>query len=144
MGEAKRRKKLDPNYGNVRSLAGHIGHRWREVLSLTNQQWVDIKSYFRFVATPDDVDFTVDGIWFYFYKGRERLGLTGRFISYFPDDYFDTDVIVHARDIDSPEDIDDSLDAVWKYRDGNGVTKISYTGSFAHEFAPEVISNSYI
>ncbi len=65
MGEAKRRKKLDPNYGKSVVTSGKSDWEWKKELGLTNREWQKIKPYFRVVDTLDDVDMTVDGFWIY-------------------------------------------------------------------------------
>ena len=83
MGEAKRRKMLDPNYGKHKSEE-IIGHRteseWRKKLGFTVRKWKKVQPNFRVVDNYDDVDDSIDGLWVYKNEyGQEMLSFTGYF-----------------------------------------------------------------
>ena len=154
MGEAKRRKKLDPNYGKPVIIGDKNDSEWKEHLCFTDRQWRKIKHHFKLVNSIDDVDDTIDGVWRYIdEEDQEKVVLTGSFISYLSDEqeeetiikdqitaansfnnineYIDKDQI---RIVDSRDDVDESIDGVWKYIDEEGKLKISLTGSAANNF----------
>jgi hypothetical protein len=83
MEESKRRKQIDPNYGEPSSeeaFAGMSEPEWRERLGYSDHEWKHIKPYFRVVEKFEDVDGSFDGIWIYKSDvGKETIALTGRF-----------------------------------------------------------------
>ena len=81
MGEAKRRKKLDPNYGKPVVIGGKTDLEWKKEWCFTDREWQKIKPYFRVVNTVDDVDKTVDGVWIYTDdEGDEVIVASGSFV----------------------------------------------------------------
>jgi hypothetical protein len=83
MGESKRRKQIDPNYGKPKqeeNLGGKSESEWREKLKYSVHEWKQIKPYFRVVKKFEDVDDSFDGVWIYKNDmGKEIVSLTGRF-----------------------------------------------------------------
>ena len=84
MGEARRRKLLDPSYRRSKSnklIGGRTESQWKKRLNFTDRKWRKIKPYFRVVDTCDDVDSFIDGIWVYYsdYDSKEVLSFTGCF-----------------------------------------------------------------
>ena len=74
MGEASRRKKLDPNYGKPVMIGDKTEFEWKKAYV------IQIKPYFRVVETTDDVDDSVDGVWIYTKKdGKRMISYTGSF-----------------------------------------------------------------
>ena len=136
MGEAKRRKKLDPNYGKPVVIGGKTDLEWKKEWCFTDREWQNIKPYFRVVDTVDDVDKMVDGVWIFYFQGKERIGFTGKFANDFggEENVVESDLIV----VDSRDDVDDRIDAVWKYKDDKGTCRFSYTGTFANEVARNI------
>ncbi|MHC5599519.1 MAG: hypothetical protein ACYTXC_26895 [Nostoc sp.] len=83
MGEAKRRKQLDLNYGKPKPeeiIGGKLESEWREKLRYSAHQWKQIKPYFRILDKDEDVDDSFDGVWIYKKDtGEEMISFTGRF-----------------------------------------------------------------
>ena len=151
MGEAKRRKKSDPNYGKPVIIGDKNDSEWKKHLCFTDRQWQKIKPHFKLVNSIDDVDDSIDGVWRYIdEEDQEKVVLTGSFISYLSDEEEEETIIKNQtkivnnfndinesidkdqiRIVDSFDDIDESIDGVWKYKDKEGRQKISFTGSAA-------------
>ena len=131
MGESKRRKRLDVNYGKPVKIGNRTELEWKKELSFTDREWQRIRPHFRVVDTVEDVNESIDGVWIYYFCGRETIGFTGRFAEEFGHE----ENVVQSNFImvDSEGDIDDSVDAIWRYKDREGKEKISYTGRFADE-----------
>ena len=136
MGEAKRRKKLDPNYGKPVIIGDKNDSEWKQDLCFTDRQWRKIKPHFKLVNSIDDVDDTIDGVWRYIdEEDQEKVVLTGSFISYLSNEEEEETIIKEQiRIVDSRDDVDESTDGVWKYTDEEGKQKISFTGSAAKNF----------
>lgn len=85
MGESKRRKKLDPTYGQAKpKFFGKTALQWQRDLSLTSQEWDFIAPHFRVVDTAEDVDDSVDGFWIYYRSdGKQMLSFTGAILEHF-------------------------------------------------------------
>ena len=83
MGEAKRRKLIDPNYGKPKPeeiIGGRTESEWQQKLGFTSKEWKSIKPNFRVVNTRDDVDDFADGVWIYKNdQGKETISFTGSF-----------------------------------------------------------------
>ena len=74
MGEAKRRKKLDSNFGKAKRYI----FRWTELevqrkMKCTNREWANLVPYIRVVDSQKDVDESVKGLWFYLSPDGELL-----------------------------------------------------------------------
>ena len=140
MGEAKRRKKLDPNYGKPVIIGDKSDSEWKEHLCFTDRQWRKIKPHFKLVNSIDDVDDTIDGVWRYIdEKYQEKVILTGSFISYLSDEEEEETIVKdQIRIVDSRDDVDESIDGVWKYIDEKGKLKISFTGNAAQDFVEKM------
>ena len=141
MGEAKRRKKKDPNYGKSEMIGDRTYLEWKKYLYFTDREWREIKPYFRVVDSVNEVDREVDGVWIYINEGQRNIAFTGRFTSYLPSN---GEVLTEppCRVVDSFDDIDDSIDAIWKYKDRNGRQKIFFTGKFSEAIFETFISPS--
>ena len=86
MGEANRRKKLDPNYGKPVIIGDKTDLEWKKYLRFTDKEWQKIKPHFRVVETTDDVDDSVDGIWTFINEnGKRIISFTGSFVDMHPD-----------------------------------------------------------
>ena len=85
MGEAKRRKRLDPNYGKSSMMGWRTELEWKKILGFPEGFWVEVKHDLRVVNTLDDVDESLDRVWIYKdEKGQEVMKPTGIFIDIFP------------------------------------------------------------
>ncbi|MEL4897574.1 hypothetical protein [Crocosphaera sp. Alani8] len=84
MGEAKRRKKLDPNYGqrSVSDLKGGLSsNQWREKLGFSLSQWQKVWPDFQVVENIEKIDEGADGVWIYGTKeGTEGIYFSGKFM----------------------------------------------------------------
>ena len=137
MGEAKRRKLRDPNYGKVEMIGGKSYLEWKKRLYFTDKQWKEIKPHFRVVDASDDVDEAIDGVWIYSDKGKKNIAFTGRFVSCVSSDV-DTFIEPCYREVENSDFVDDSVDAVWKYKDKKGNVKVSCTGKAADKVFNEI------
>ena len=99
MGEAKRRKKLDPNYGKVRSSKGlpDFGHWWREdsweegdILILTIAS--DSSVFLATQTEPQSLGFCINCT-----DGRRRKGDAEFPNSEMASKFLDTIALVHSR-----------------------------------------------
>ena len=89
MGEAKRRKKLDPNYGKSKAkrivfdktkleVDNENEIRIEDVLSLIKEKSKKTNSKLKAVDNFDDVDESVDGMWEYKDEnGQLKMSFTG-------------------------------------------------------------------
>ena len=82
MGEAKRRKKQDPNYGKSPMMGWRTELEWRRKLGITEREWTEAKQELKVVNSINDVDESMDAIWIYKdNKGEEIIKPTGMFAS---------------------------------------------------------------
>ena len=81
MGEAKRRKKLDPNYGKI-SKKHHKNTTKDEIennIKLIQDQ-SEIENNTRFIQDESEIDESLDAIWRWTNKqGEEKISFTGKF-----------------------------------------------------------------
>ena len=84
MGEAKRRKKLDPNFGQPKPpkpekiFAGKTESQWKEELKLPDNEWNEIKYHLRTANNRDEVDSEIDAVWIYTRDdGKKNISFTG-------------------------------------------------------------------
>ena len=82
MGEAKRRKKLDPNYGKSPMMGWRTELEWKKKLGVPEKHWAQAKSDLRIINSLNDVDESIDAVWIYKdKKGNEIIKPTGGFAS---------------------------------------------------------------
>ena len=131
MGESKRRKRLDVNYGKPVKIGNRTELEWKKELSFTDREWQRIRPHFRVVEDMEDVNQNIDGVWICYFKGKETIVFTGRFEDEFgyEENVTQSNFII----VDSADDVIDSVDAIWRYRDEQGREKFAYTGRFAEE-----------
>ena len=100
MGEAKRRKKLDPNYGKPVVIGGKTDLEWKKEWCFKDREWQKIKPYFRVVNTVDDVDKTVDGVWIYTDdEGNEVIAASRGFIEEYVSESYRREFINDVEEI---------------------------------------------
>ena len=81
MGEAKRRKKLDPNYGKSPMMGWRTELEWKKRLGILEKYWAEARADLKVVETIDDVDESIDAVWIYKdAEDNEILKKTGRFL----------------------------------------------------------------
>ena len=82
MGEAKRRKKLDPNYGKSPMIGWRTESAWKRILRVPEKDWARAKSDLRVVNSINDIDESINAIWIYKDdKSDEIIKPTGIFAS---------------------------------------------------------------
>ena len=82
MGEAKRRKKLDPNYGKSPIMGWRTESAWKRILRIPEKDWARAKSDLRVINSINDIDESINAIWIYKDdKGDEIIKPTGIFAS---------------------------------------------------------------
>ncbi len=86
MGEARRRKKLDPNFGKPKPpeiddvIYNRKESEWQRELGLTKKEWKRIKPTIRIVESANDVDDSIDALWIYKKNSRQTgVSFTGTF-----------------------------------------------------------------
>ena len=80
MGEAKRRKKQDPNYGKSHVMGWRTELEWKKILGIPEKEWTKIKHDLKVVNSINDIDESVNGVWIYKNdKGDEIIKPTGIF-----------------------------------------------------------------
>ena len=77
MGEAKRRKKLDPNYGKSPMMGWRTESEWKKRLRVPERHWDKIKPDLRIVDSRDDIDESVSAVWIYRDDEGEVIKPTG-------------------------------------------------------------------
>ena len=75
MGEAKRRKKLDPNYGKPKLINGKSKLEILKRINMTPQQCRELEPYTRIINSPNEIDDSIDGIWIY-KKDQGKIGIS--------------------------------------------------------------------
>ena len=85
MGEAKRRKKLDPTFGQSQLIIhGRTEEQMRRELDISMRRWIELKPYIRVVDTSEDVDDSITGLWFYLSEdGRVYFSVTQELAAHF-------------------------------------------------------------
>ena len=82
MGEAKRRKKLDPNYGKSPIMGWRTQSEWKRKLRITEREWTEAKQELKVVNSINDIDESINAIWIYKDdKDDEIIKPTGIFAS---------------------------------------------------------------
>ena len=82
MGEAKRRKKINPNYGKSQMMGWRTELEWKKKLGIPEKYWAKAKSDLRIVNSLNDIDESIDAVWIYKdKKGNEIIKPTGGFAS---------------------------------------------------------------
>ena len=129
MGESKRRKRLDINYGKPVKIGNRTELEWKKELLFTDREWQRVRPHFRVVDTIEDIDEDIDGVWICYFQGEETIAFTGRFSEEFGHEknVVQSNFII----VDSADDVDDRVDAIWRYKDKQGREKFAYTGRFA-------------
>ena len=77
MGEAKRRKKLDPNYGKSPMMGWRTESEWKKRLHIPDKHWNKMKHDLRVVESRDDIDESISAVWIYRDDEGEVIKPTG-------------------------------------------------------------------
>ena len=82
MGEAKRRKKLDPNYGKSPMMGWKTELEWKRTLGVPERDWDEIKCDLKIINSINDINESIDAVWIYKdNKNNEIIKPTGIYAS---------------------------------------------------------------
>ncbi len=77
MGEAKRRKKLDPNYGKSPMMGWRTESEWKKRLRIPEKHWDKMKHDLKVVESRDNIDESISAVWIYKDDEGEVIKPTG-------------------------------------------------------------------